>query len=115
MEWVCLLLYIGHRGSIGCARITPPNPPPPPTRHNHHHSLQHSLGVAYLAETFVRTLLRNQPELLARGPERVLDKDILCVKVAGTYVRSLAWVCVGVCCVSDMFYIRDARMYTRPF
>lgn len=42
-----------------------------------HCRFEHSLGVAHLAETILRNIQRNQPNL------DITEKDILCVKVAG--------------------------------
>jgi deoxynucleoside triphosphate triphosphohydrolase SAMHD1 len=42
-----------------------------------HTRLEHSLGVAYLAERLARSLKINQPHL------DITDSDILCVKIAG--------------------------------
>lgn len=38
---------------------------------------EHSLGVSYLARSFVRRLRKNQPEL------GITDVDVLCVEIAG--------------------------------
>jgi len=42
-----------------------------------HTRFEHSLGVAHLAERFVKTLQRNQSNL------GITDNDVLCVKIAG--------------------------------
>ena len=42
-----------------------------------HTRFEHSLGVAYLAESLVKRLQKNQPELT------ITDIDVICVQVAG--------------------------------
>ena len=41
------------------------------------HRFEHSIGVAFLARTFIELLQENQPELA------ITDKEILCIEVAG--------------------------------